>query len=190
MTRLHDLVYGPLPSRSSTADQRDSSVQELVIHGPAARTLLAQLRCTGRWRSGLLFGTLSEGALSIDYVSPATAPGKRTTDDSPLAFDPDYALGWADALTTTHDGQIDWQGMWLMAPHSELQDALEQLRWVHQARQQGLLTEDMALLCVGWQEGRLRGNAYIQRDEPTGIPVRIERDSFVPMLPRTPRASE
>ncbi|WP_135230475.1 hypothetical protein [Deinococcus fonticola] len=190
MTRLHDLYYGPRSQHLARSQASDSAVQEVVIHAPATRALRTHLRCTGRWWGGPIFGSLQQGTVGIEYITPGTVPGSRTALDTPLAMDADYVLGWADALSATHQSQLDWQGMWVMAPNAEMQDALDQLRWVYQARQQGLLTEERALLFVGWQEGRLSGVAYIQRDEPEAIPVAFENGGITPLLPRTPRASE
>lgn len=176
MTRLHDMFYGPLLNRIDRSAQRDSAAQEVVIHKAAADALTAQLRCTGQSRSGVLFGTLSEGTLAIDYAAQGTTPGRRMGDGLPLALDDDYVLGWADALTAAHAGELDWQGVWLTMPNAELPNAMEQLRWARQARDWGLLTEELILLFVGWEEGRLSATAYVQQDEPVSIPASFSRD--------------
>lgn len=173
------MFYGPLSSRPERAVQRDSAVQEVVIHKPAADALMAQLRCTGQCRTGVLFGILTEGILHIDYVAPGITPGRKAGDGLPLALDSDYVLGWADALTVAHTAELDWQGVWLTLPNAELPDALEQLRWVRQAREWGLLTEELIMLFVGWEDGRLSATAYVQQDEATSIPVTFTRERRV-----------
>lgn len=113
MTRL--MFYGPVASRSNQAAQRDSAVQELVIHRAASDALTAQLRCSGQCRSGVLFGTLNDGTLHIDYAAQSTTPARQLGDGLPLAPEGDYLLGWADALTVAHTSALDWQSVWLTA---------------------------------------------------------------------------
>ena len=182
MTRLYDMFYGPMARRSERADQRDSAVQEIVILDTAARALTAQLQCPGQCRSGLLFGALRQGVLSIHYAAASTPPGNGLSDALPLAIDDAYAIGWADALTATHSGQLDWCGMWLMEPNAQMHTTMEQLRWAQQAYEWGLLTEEMVLLLAGWDESHLSASAYIQQDEPTIIPVQFGGHSSAPPL--------
>lgn len=186
MTRLHNMFYGPLVRHPNRVTQRDSAVQEVVIHKAAADALTAQLRCTGQCRSGVLFGALNDGTVHVDYAAQGVTPGRRVGDGLPLALDDDYLLGWADALTVAHVSELDWQGVWITMPNAELPDTLEQLRWGHQARDWGLLTEELIMLFVGWEEGRLSCTAYVQQDEPVTIPVSFSRDRR--LLP--PQASQ
>lgn len=191
MTRLHDLLLGPLLPPHHRSESEAQSIQEVVVHRPALQALRAQLRCSGRWRGGVLFGTSQRGMLSVDFIAPGTPPGYDPAQEDPLALEADYLLGWTDAVSTTHDGELDWQGMWIMTPNGELQDALDQMRWVQQARHRGLLTEAMILLFVGWEEGALRGTAYIQWDDPQSVRVRFQQEgSGNWLLPRTPLPSE
>ncbi|SMB81092.1 hypothetical protein [Deinococcus hopiensis] len=159
ITRLHRYVLGLTVPPSRPHPEEVESLEEIVLHSPARSVLRAQLSAPGVLRGGLLFGHIEGSRLHVLYAAPQGYRGWPSLT-SPLAIDPRYALGWADALTAISSRSLEWVGSWLMYPDSERDVPEQDLRWLRWGQRAGILDDQTVLLCVGWQDGAMVSTGY------------------------------
>lgn len=142
ITRLHRRFVGPL-----TPPAPSEEFSQITIHQAAYKALTRLLSSTGHYQSGLLFGDVHDDALHIRHAAPDAYPGWRRALLSP---EPQYALGWVDALLAATDPavNVDWVGSWVTRPDTHMPSTAEceQLLWYGSER--GLFDERYVLVAL------------------------------------------
>lgn len=171
ITRLHRHVLGLTVPPPTPGPAVLEGLEEVVLHPPARTVLRAQLHVPGVLRGGLLFGRSEGTTVHVLYAAPQGYRGWLPSA-SPLAFDPRYALGWADALAVASSTPPEWVGSWLMYPDSGRGLPEQDLRWFRRGQRAGILDEQTVLLSVGWQDGAMALTGYrLLGSEITSVPV-------------------
>lgn len=166
-TRLHRRVLGPLWPEQPPADGGVFGSVTLSVF--ARRTLTQQLTAPATWRSGLLFGAVSNDVLHIHVTAPN---GYRQWNDPVLDGNPEYQLGWADALQALGLPRTDWVGNWIMRPDNGLLDAAEIEHWLRRGKQRAIVDNSTIMLACGLLEGHLTTRPYCLIDnEINTLPV-------------------
>ena len=158
MSRLHERLLGTSVGAPGTPTEDLACCNRVQLLPTASRALLAQLRGTGHWRGGLLFGSVVEETLQIRFAAPS-GYALYEAPRSPLTFDTRYALGWMDGLTAASDVPVDWVGSWVMQADHQPAGLVEALSWM-QRPYDGLFDDSRVLLCIGRRGGRLSTSAY------------------------------
>lgn len=165
--RLHAYLLGP-PSRAVTPER--DTLRSVLLLSSARDTLVRMLGPPAPIRAGLLFGKFAGDQLVVHHAVPG---GHRSppTYLPPFQFEPDYALGWADALAELNPS-LEWVGMWVARPERILTDDEIDIFWASQAAEVGLLDPDSTLLIANWSEGELELQGWTVLDgDLAGLPV-------------------
>jgi hypothetical protein len=158
MSRLHERLLGTSVGVPRIPTDALDCCSQIQLLPSVSRAFLAQLRGTGHWRGGLLFGSVVNGALQIRFASPGSCT-LFEAPRSPLTFDTRYALGWIDGLTAACDVPVDWVGSWVMRADHRQAGLMEALSWMR-TPYDGLFDDSRVLLCIGRHGSRLSTSAY------------------------------
>lgn len=125
--------------------------------GPDAHeTLWAYLHTPGAYRSGPLFGRRHAGVVEVTHAARGGYPGHAPAlGHDPFALDPQYLLGWSDAVSHFGTTGIDWVGHWLIQPDNRSGNSFEHDAWLRQAHRQGLADSRHFLMVLGDDDGVL-----------------------------------
>ena len=158
MSRLHERLLGTSVGTQGASTDALDCCRQVQLLPTVSRALLGQLRGTGHWRGGLLFGSVVGETLQIRFAAPSSF-ALYEAPRSPLTFDTRYALGWIDGLSAACDFPVDWVGSWVSQADHRQAGLMEALSWMR-APYDGLFDDSRVLLCVGQHGKRLSSSAY------------------------------
>ncbi|BDP42583.1 hypothetical protein DAETH_25520 [Deinococcus aetherius] len=138
--------------RPELQTQPTDSLEQVVLAAPVAQFLLRQAQLRSETRSGLLFGRLQQGTLTLTLATAARWPG-LTSD--PFHVERAYLLGASDAVGFAFGGQVDWWGLWITGADGQAGPTRRVLRWYERAVRRGLIDDRTVLVVAGFQDGLL-----------------------------------
>ncbi|WP_135230676.1 hypothetical protein [Deinococcus fonticola] len=163
-TRLHRRFLGPLWPEEPKVD--GGVFDTVTLSGSARRTLTQQLTAPGIWRSGPLFGSVHDDVLHIQVAAPN---GYRHWNNPVLDGNPEYQLGWADALQVLDLPQLEWMGNWILRPDNSPLSFSECEFWLREGQTSGLFDDSALLLSCGLLDGYLAVQPYVLSDNQVKI---------------------
>lgn len=156
-TRLHRLVLGA----TTLPPVQDVVFEQIQILAPAMNTLNIHLNNSGTWRTGQLYGRVTDDYLVITHAAIGGYPLWRP---QPLTGTVPYQLGYLDGLRACGHTDIDWVGHWVMRPDSRLPTQTDSTNWWRYGAPRGLFSAERILLSVGLLDDRLAAEGYHEID--------------------------
>lgn len=160
ISRAHIELLGLQPQ---TPYPEPETLEHIHFLDEARFFLMRQMHVTGQWQAGVAFGERDGGLLTIMHVAPFAPPVERS-EHGPFKRNVQYLLGYAEAILATYHGRVDWAAYWLARPNSQALTAQEELLWLKEASDLGLIDSQTPLLIAGYQDGELTVNAYKTTD--------------------------
>lgn len=158
-TRLHRRFLGPLWPEEPPVD--GGVFDTITLSASARRTLTHQSTAPGIWRSGPLFGSVNDDVLHIHFAAPN---GFRHWNNPVLEGNPEYQLGWADALQVLDLPHLDWVGNWILRPDNSPLSLSECEFWLRKGHARGFFDDASILLPCGLLDGYLAVQPYVLID--------------------------
>ena len=95
---------------------------------------------------------VNDDVLHIHFAAPN---GFRHWNNPVLEGNPEYQLGWADALQALDLPRIVWVGNWILRPDNSLLSLSECEAWLRRGAARGIFDDNTILLVAGVQTGRI-----------------------------------
>lgn len=171
-SRLHRRYLG-FTGLQAVFNRHTAPVEALCLDADLRELLEVYIDGAGPARGGLMYGCQAQATLFVSHFAPGGYP-QIENSGGPLTIDARYALGWIDALRLTVPQPVDWVGMWAVHAGARFGDtALDAGLWL-QAREQGMVSAQHALVIIGRDAQGLQLKACT--DTPAGVPIEWGED--------------
>ena len=174
--RMHRAYRNLLGLNSSAVPPPiEVSLQQISLSPNVRSHLFQLLELKGEMQTGIVFGHREHDYLHLLHFAYGSARGQSDVQPPPFRWQTSYLRGCVDTLLASQTGEIDWYGVWMIAPNSEQFSSNQILEYAQIAHARGLVDDQQVLISVGWSNGILDLQAFkfLDADTPVGLLIHL-----------------